>query len=298
MLSYRTTARAVCLLLSSWVLVGTANAALDKGGVPTELVFPVVGDVEYQDDFGEARGQGGHEGNDILADWRAPVVAVEDGEVRLYDKSWRAGCMLYLYGKSGTTYLYIHLNNDLTSKSEDKGGCAQGVAFAEGLETGSKVKAGALIAYVGDSGDAEGIHHHLHFELHPNDGAAVSPYRYLMKAMRLLYAAPVAGSELTLALYGTVEAASPGLLTMRLERVRGSDGSRTTISRELVVSVSAEALVERGGAKGRKTAALDSASIGEEVVVWTNAVPAAFEAQVGQPGAISAASVLYRGVAE
>ena len=31
--------------------------------------------------------------------------------------------MLYLYGKSGTTYLYIHLNNDLTERSEDSGGC-------------------------------------------------------------------------------------------------------------------------------------------------------------------------------
>ena len=31
--------------------------------------------------------------------------------------------MLYLYGRSGTTYLYIHLNNDLTAQNDNKGGC-------------------------------------------------------------------------------------------------------------------------------------------------------------------------------
>ena len=43
----------------------------------------------------------------------APVVAVEDGRVE-YATSGLGGCMLYLYGASGTMYMYIHLNNDLT----------------------------------------------------------------------------------------------------------------------------------------------------------------------------------------
>ena len=34
--------------------------------------------------------------------------------------------MLYLYGRSGTTYLYIHLNNDLTARNDNKGGCVEG----------------------------------------------------------------------------------------------------------------------------------------------------------------------------
>ena len=34
--------------------------------------------------------------------------------------------MLYLYGASGTTYLYIHLNNDLTAKRDNKGKCVPG----------------------------------------------------------------------------------------------------------------------------------------------------------------------------
>ncbi len=146
------------------------------------MLFPVIGPVTYSDDFGDPRWQGGHEGNDIVADWRAPVVAVEAGRVVFWTRSASAGCMLYLYGKSGTSYRYIHLNNDLTARNDNRGGCVPGVSFAPGLRDGQDVRAGQLIGYVGDSGDADGIHPHLHFEVHPDDGAAVSPYRFLKRA--------------------------------------------------------------------------------------------------------------------
>ncbi len=96
--------------------------------------------------------------------WRAPVVAVEDGTVK-YWESGLGGCMLYHYGRSGTTYLYIHLNNDLTPRNDNKGGCVNGVTFA--VPNGAKVTAGQQIAWNGDSGDASG-NPHLHFEVHPN----------------------------------------------------------------------------------------------------------------------------------
>ena len=109
------------------------------------------------------RGNGRHAGIDMENPWRAPVVAVEDGEVK-YWESGLGGCMLYHYGRSGTTYLYIHLNNDLTPRNDNKGGCERDVAFA--VPNGAKVTAGQQIAWNGDSGDASG-NPHLHFEVHP-----------------------------------------------------------------------------------------------------------------------------------
>ena len=135
------------------------------------LVFPVLGEATYIDDFGDARGQGAHEGNDIMAPRRALALAAEAGTVKFHTTSSRAGCMLYLNGESGTEYLYIHLNNDLTSGNDNQGTCVPGVAYAKGLKSGAKVLAGEPIGYVGDSGDADGIHPHLHFEVHPNGGA-------------------------------------------------------------------------------------------------------------------------------
>ena len=156
---------------------------------PSPIIFPVVGAARYTDDYGDPRGQGRHAGNDILTTWRSPAVAAEDGTIKFWTTSARAGCMLYLYGASGTTYLYIHLNNDLTAKRDNKGKCVPGTAYATGLKNGARVKAGQQIAYNGDSGDAEGIYH-LHFEVHPKDGADVDPFPYLNAATRLLFALP------------------------------------------------------------------------------------------------------------
>ena len=188
------------------LLSAGAAAASTSAKVPT-LVFPVLGEATYIDDFGDARGQGAHEGNDIMAPRRALALAAEAGTVKFHITSSRAGCMLYLEGESGTEYLYIHLNNDLTSENDNQGQCVPGVAFMKGLKSGAKVLAGEPIGYVGDSGDADGIHPHLHFEVHPNGGGAVSPYPYLRKAKRLLFAARL-GTTFTLALTGTVVTAA------------------------------------------------------------------------------------------
>ena len=133
--------------------------------------------------------------------------------------------MLYLNGESGTEYLYIHLNNDLTSGNDNQGKCVPGVAYAKGLKSGAKVLAGEPIAYVGDSGDADGINPHLHFEVHPNGGAAVSPFPHLRKAKRLLFAAR-RGTTFTLALTGTVVTAAGEDLQLSLDQVRSWPGGR------------------------------------------------------------------------
>ena len=139
---HRTTARGALLLTLltalSLAAVSTSSALNDPDppdtGGPSTMIFPVVGAARYIDDYGDPRGQGRHAGNDILTTWRSPAVAAEDGTIKFWTTSARAGCMLYLYGASGTTYLYIHLNNDLTAKRDNKGKCVPGRAYADRAE--------------------------------------------------------------------------------------------------------------------------------------------------------------------
>ena len=181
MLSHRTITP-LLLLVAAAILTAAADA---RGGVPARIDFPIVGHAHFADDFGNPRPGRKHQGNDIFARRRAPVVAVEAGTVEKWTRSASAGCMLYLHGRSGTTYQYVHLNNDLTRRNDNRGSCVDGVAYAPGLHDGLHVRAGELLGYVGDSGDANGLSPHLHFELHPGDGTAVSPYRWLRRARHL-----------------------------------------------------------------------------------------------------------------
>ena len=221
---HRTTARATFV---AFLLAGLAAAALtapasgsEQGSVP-RLVFPLVAQTELWDNYGDPRGNGRHAGIDMENPWRAPVVAVEDGRVR-YWESGLGGCMLYHYGASGTTYMYIHLNNDLTPRNDNKGECVQDVAFA--VPNGAKVTAGQQIGYVGDSGDASG-NPHLHFEVHPSDGADVNPFRHLKHAVKPLFAAR-RGSVFSLGLRGTLVAGGAGAATLDVDRVRQYPGGR------------------------------------------------------------------------
>ena len=102
--------------------------ASDKtiGNAPGKrIIFPVLGKFRYSNSFGDPRGQGAHQGIDIMAPRKALALAAEAGKVKYHITSSRAGCMLYLYGDSGTTYLYIHLNNDLGKTNDNRGRCAR-----------------------------------------------------------------------------------------------------------------------------------------------------------------------------
>src|SRR4051812_43699370 len=212
----------VGFLLSLVLVLATAAAASaanpKKTAVPT-LLFPVAGATSYEDDFGQARAGGTHQGNDLLATKKTPVIAVEGGTVKFWTTSASAGCMLYLYGDSGTMYEYIHLNNDVTMKNDNRGKCAAGTAYAKGLKDGQKVTAGQQIGYVGDSGDANGIASHLHFEVHPKGRAATDPYPYLQAAQHLLFFAKL-GTPFTLALTGTIVSATDTTLKIEVSTLQ------------------------------------------------------------------------------
>jgi hypothetical protein len=191
--------------------------------------------------------------------------------------------MLYLLGDSGTKYLYVHLNNDLTMKNDNRGKCVAGVAFAKGLKSGQRVELGQHIGYVGDSGDADGIQPHLHFERHPGGGAAANPFRWLNRLPRLLYAAP-AGSQVTLGLRATVvSTVLPDKLRIRVLTARSyPNGARVDHNgRGATISVPETATFEmRNGYLAVPNLAL--LKKGDPLVVWTEPAVSTMNAQLGR----------------
>lgn len=286
---------ALLALLALLLSAGAASAS-PSAKVPV-LVFPVLGEASWQDDFGDARGQGSHEGNDIMAPRKALALAAEAGTVKFHTTSSRAGCMLYLDGVSGTEYLYIHLNNDLTSANDNQGSCVPGVAYARGLKSGAKVTAGQPIGYVGDSGDANGINPHLHFEVHPNGGGAVNPFPHLRTARRLLFSA-LPGTTFTLALTGKVANAAGEDLQLTVDQVRQWPGGRKVkqLGQKVPVVVPETALIEGlGGAAGLSPfPTLDLLTKGLPVTVWTEPAKVTLAAQSGAKGALAASRVVVK----
>lgn len=127
-------------------------------------VFPVVGDVSFTDDWGASRPvTGTHAGNDLFADTGTPLVAVADGTLFQVGVNTLGGNRLWLRDQSGTEYYYAHLS-----------------AFAPGAVNGAQVRAGEVIGFTGNSGQAITTPPHLHFEIHPNGGDAINPYPYLV----------------------------------------------------------------------------------------------------------------------
>ena len=261
------------------------------------LVHPILGEATWIDDFGAPRPQGSHEGNDVMAPWRALVLAAEAGTVRFHTTSARAGCMLYLDGKSGTQYLYIHLNNDLTAANDNRGRCVPGVAYATGLKDGAKVAAGQVIAYNGNSGDANGMATHVHFEVHRKGAGPTNPYPLLKKARRLLFAAQP-GTTFTLAISGKVANAAGENLQVSVEQVRQWPGGRKVKQpgQRASVLVPETASIEGVGAAAGIVPypTLDLLTRGLPVTVWTAPAKVTLAAQSGLKGALEAARVVVK----
>ena len=131
------------------------------------FVFPVGEPHSFGDSFGAPRMMGtgyehAHQGTDIMAPMGTPLLACERGIVTKMGSSTLGGTTLWVKGESGTYYYYAHLS-----------------AFEPGIKDGTVVEAGAVVGYVGDTGNAKGGEPHLHFEIHPGGGPAVNPYPLL-----------------------------------------------------------------------------------------------------------------------
>lgn len=175
----------ITTLIAAVLVVGSAIPALAEttAGDPNAFILVFIHQdpaTEFNDDFGHAKPDGRvHQGVDVFAGQGTPIVAGADGKVRRMQRSARSGYYIVLDHADGYSTWYMHLNNDDIGTNNGRGGAD--AAFAAGLAVGDYVSAGQVIGYVGNSGNAEGTHHHTHFELR-RDNRPTNPYRYLVAA--------------------------------------------------------------------------------------------------------------------
>lgn len=190
MLRLRTLRRTTLLATVATALLGASGLAAAASGpapVVKPIVFPVDGAVTYTDTFGAPRSGGRtHEGQDLMGKKMLPLLAAVDGTVYRVKYDNTIGSSLTIKAADGWTYHYIHVNND--TPGTDDGQATRAQAFPADIVTGAQVSKGQVVAYMGDSGNAESAGSHLHFEIRQPaapgsyQGTAINPYPSLQQA--------------------------------------------------------------------------------------------------------------------
>ena len=123
-------------------------------------VFPVQGPCSFTNTWHAPRGTNRvHLGVDIIAKEGNLLYAVTDGVItKLYSEGndKLAGNGVRITMPDGTYFFYGHMSR-----------------IADGIGIGTPVKAGQVVGYVGKTGATNTPH--LHFEIHPQGGAAIDP---------------------------------------------------------------------------------------------------------------------------
>lgn len=141
------------------VPAGPTAAPVNKG----PWLCPVQGGVTFTNDWGFPRSGGRrHQGNDLFAARGTPVVASVAGSYRRSANSL-GGISYYLQGEDGNTYYGAHM-------------------AGYGPVGPGRVPQGAVLGFVGNTGNARGTSPHLHFEIRPGGGGAVNPFPTVSRA--------------------------------------------------------------------------------------------------------------------
>jgi murein DD-endopeptidase MepM/ murein hydrolase activator NlpD len=144
----------------------------DRQLMERNLIVPVQGvrTADLRDSFNETRGGRRHEAIDIMAPRGTPVLAATEGNVVKLFLSKPGGLTVYEFDDSRTyCYYYAHLDR-----------------YAPGLQEGARLGKGAVLGYVGSTGNASPDAPHLHFaifKLGPEprwwEGTPIDPYGFL-----------------------------------------------------------------------------------------------------------------------
>jgi murein DD-endopeptidase MepM/ murein hydrolase activator NlpD len=127
---------------------------------PVQLAaFPMQGPCFYSDTWHAPRGDRKHLGVDIIGKEGLLIYAVADGVITKTYTEGRdklTGNGVRLTTADGTYFFYGHLQR-----------------LADGITVGTQVKAGQVLGTNGKTGNTSTPH--LHFEVHPQGGAAINP---------------------------------------------------------------------------------------------------------------------------
>jgi murein DD-endopeptidase MepM/ murein hydrolase activator NlpD len=131
--------------------------------VGPSLAFPVAGGAARIGSFWGVDRDGGarrHEGIDIFAPKRTPVIAIADGRVTRVTENRLGGLVVFMRpaGRNYTLY-YAHLDEQL-------------------VESGASVKLGDTLGLVGNTGNARSTPPHLHFGIYTG-GGAIDPIHFV-----------------------------------------------------------------------------------------------------------------------
>lgn len=189
-----------------------------------KIVFPVDGEYTFSDSYGDPRSGGRtHLGTDIMAKKMTPIVSATDGyvsDLTQTEPAW--GYAVSIKDSDNYEYRYLHINNDTPGTDDGAGGLAY--AFAPTVKRGAKVTAGQLIGWVGDSGNAENVGSHLHFEIWTPNGEPMNSYSSLMAALH-------PGNFVTIFLFGRdLKLGSAGEDVMELQKYLNQAGFRVADS--------------------------------------------------------------------
>ncbi len=219
------------LTLGFWSTAAGAQSGEDRVRdihlpVPLETVGAARdGGVYWSDTYGACRSGCArrHLGVDMIGPKMVPLLAAADGEISWMRESNSRGSILVITDADGWEYTYVHINND--TPGTDDGAAAREYIFAPGIEQGVTVKAGDVVAYLGDSGNAEATVPHLHFEIEDPDGNNINPTFSVDAALAAALAEPEPEIEVdpeNLGPYETFDA----LVTDVFETFQGRNASR------------------------------------------------------------------------
>lgn len=143
---------ALGILIAGWSVAPAATAGEDRA-CPTQ-------NFSVGDGWGADRGRRSHAGIDLHARRGTPLFAVENGRVNRTKVQDNGAMQLVLDGASGSQYYYGHMDSVL-------------------VKAGERIKAGQVVALMGDTGSPGQVHLHFEYWKSGRDSDAIDPERFI-----------------------------------------------------------------------------------------------------------------------